>query len=373
MKPSNKKKKEKNKMKKTISALLVCLMILALAACGSGAPAQTAETGEDGSSYVDSINILVYPDYVSEDVLAAFEAEYGIKVNITYLSYEEDNITRVESGDDFDLINPCQETVHQMLQENLLQKINKDNIPNLANLYEQYSTYDYPGEEDYSIPYMCGSMSIIVNKDTCPIEIDEWSDLADPALKGEIVSTDIDRRFVATTLAEQGLDPNSQSQEDLDKVFDWLCAFNSNVKVYDNGAPRTSLENGDCSVAFTYTTDYVLVKQEDPQGNYELVSLPNGWYSRGEWMLAVPASSTKLTEAELLINYIHDAKNYADNVMKYPGVPVNEACTQYLTEEYQELFKAFDIPKSANFFTMDSLPSEAIEMYDLFIASVMAG
>ena len=215
-------------------------------------------------------------------------------------------------------------------------------------------------------------MSIIVNKDTCPIEITKWSDLADPALKGQIVSTDIDRRFVATTLAENGFDPNSENQADLDAVFDWLCPFNSNVKVYDNGAPRTSLENGDCSVAFTYTTDYVLVKQEDPDGNYELITLPDGWYSRGEWMLAIPASSTKAEEAELLINYIHDAKNYADNVMKYPGVPVNEACIAYLTDEYKELFKAFDIPESANFFTLSSLSSESLEMYDLFISNVMA-
>lgn len=373
-------------MKKLIAAILALTMVFALCACGStsAAPAAATEapaadaTVEDiaaadaAPEYADSINILVYPDYLSEDVLASFEQEYGIAVNITYLSYEEDNITRVESGDDFDIINPCQETVHQMLQENLLSPINKDNIPNLANLYDEFNTYEYPGEEDYSIPYMCGSVSIIVNKDTCPIEITKWADLADPALKGEIVSTDIDRRFVATTLAENGFDPNSENQADLDTVFDWLCAFNDNVKVYDNGAPRTSLENGDCSVAITYTTDYILIKQEDPDGNYELVTLPDGWYSRGEWMLAIPASSTRQAEAELLINYIHDAKNYADNVMKYPGVPVNEACTEYLTDEYKELFKAFDIPESANFFTLASLPSESIEMYDLFISNIMA-
>ncbi len=81
---------------------------------------------------------------------------------------------------------------------------------------------------------------------------------------------------MATTLAENGFDPNSESQADLDAVFDWLCRFNSNVKAYDNGAPRTSLEKGDCSVAFTYTTDYVLIKQEDSAGNYELVTLAYG-------------------------------------------------------------------------------------------------
>lgn len=105
------------------------------------------------------------------------------------------------------------------------------------------------------------------------------------------------------------------------------------------------------------------------------ITLPDGWYSQGEWMLAIPASSTKTAEAELLINYIHDGKNYADNVMKYPGVPVNEACTQYLTDEYKELFKAFDIPETAHFFTLSSLSSlssESLEMYDLFISNVMA-
>ena len=355
-------------MKKIITLVLVLALTLSLTACGSAGDSGASA----GSEHADSINVLIYPDYVSEDVLAKFEEDFGIKVNITYLSYEEDNITRVESGDDFDLINPCQETVHLMLQENLLHEIDKSAIPNLANLYDEFNTYDYPGEENYSIPYMCGSISIIVNKDTCPIEINSFTDLADPALAGQIVSTDIDRRFVATILAENGYDPNSTEQADLDAVFDILCAFNSNVKVYDNGAPRTSLENGECSVAVTYTTDYVLIKQEDPEGNYEIVTMPEGYYSRGEWMLAIPASSTKVTEAQMLINYIHDAQNYADNLMKYPGVSVNEAAESYLTDEYKELFAAFAIPESAHIFTLEAMDTEALEMYDLLIANVMA-
>ena len=91
-----------------------------------------------------------------------------------------------------------------------------------------------------------------------------------------------------------------------------------------------------------------------------------------EELKKMPTFKDVNSEAELLMNYIHDAKNYADNVMKYPGVPVNEACTQYLTDEYKELFKAFDIPESANFFTLSSLSSESLEMYDLFISNVMA-
>ena len=100
--------------KKWIVALLLLGLLASLAACSTSkdtaqtttadtTAADTADTAADtdaasdaAESYADSINIMVYPDYVSEDVLAAFEQEYGIQVNITYLSYEEDNITRLK-------------------------------------------------------------------------------------------------------------------------------------------------------------------------------------------------------------------------------------------------------------------------------------
>jgi len=346
--------------KKVLIILLALMMIFTCFGCGN----------KKDSEYAESINILIYPDYVSEDVIAKFEEEYGIKVNVTFLEYEEDNITRLEMGDDFDIVQPCQETAHSMIEEGLLLEINKADIPNLANLYKLYETYDYPGEENYTIPYMCGSYSIIVNKDTCPVEITSFSDLANPALKGQIASVDIDRRLVATILAEQGLDPNTEDKEELYKVFDILTAYNDNVKVYDNGAPRTSVENGECSVAVTYTTDYVLINQEMPEGNWEIVETK--YYSRGEWMFAIPKASTKVTEAELFINFFHDPQNYADNLVKYPGVGVNEKANEYLPADVADLFKAFDIPEGGIYFTLGAQSSEAIELYDLFIADVMA-
>lgn len=371
-------------MKKFIALTLAALMVLSLAACGSSsssaaateepaAATDSADSAEPAAEYADSINILIYPDYVSEDVIAAFEEEYGITVNVTFTTTEAETITKIEGGDDFDVINPNQETVHMMLEENLLQKINKDNIPNLKNLKEQYLVYDYEGEEDYSVPYMCGSLSIVVDKDNCPIEITSWNDLTDPALEGEIVATDMDRRFVATTLGYLGYDPNTESQEDLDAAYDWLCAYNKNVKIYDGGAPRTSLENGECSVAYTYTTDAILALLEEPDANYEIVNPSDAWYSQGEWMFAIPATSTKTTEAELFMNWIHDAKNYADNVMKYPGISVNGAIDEYLTDEYKEIFSAFEVPDGANTFTLTPMSTEVIEMYDLLIANVLAG
>lgn len=364
--------------KKWIALALALGTLLTLSACGTSgstaataAPAASSAAGGE-TAYADEINILIYPDYVSEDVLAAFEAQYGIKVNVTFTTTEAETITKIEAGDDFDVINPSQETVHQMLQENLLQKIDKSAIPNLSNLKDEYKVYDYEGEEDYSVPYMGGSLCIVVDKDACPIEIDSWNDLTDPALKGEIVATDIDRRFVATVLGYEGYDPNSENQADLDAVFDWLCAYNANVKIYDGGAPRTSLENGECSVAYTYTSDAILAMLENPDKNYAIVNPSDGWYSQGEWMFAIPAGSTKAAEAQLLMNWILDSKNYADDVMKYPGIPVDGNIDPYLTDEYKTLFKAFDVPEGAHTFTLKPLATDSLEMYDTLIANVLA-
>lgn len=361
-------------MRKTIMRIvgIVSVASMVLTGCG-GSKAEVASSGaETSGELADSINVLVYPDYISEDMLQAFGEEYGIAVNITYCNSESEIMTKLEAGDDYDLIQPAQATVHQLFLEDLVQKINKDQIPNLSNIKKEYDIYDYPEESDYQVPYMSGSASILVDKDACPIEITKWDDLVSPELEGEISATGIDRLLIARVLAAKGLDPNTENQEDLDAVYDWLCAFDSNVKVYDGGAPRTAVENGECSVAYTYTSDAVLALMEEPDANYELASLSDCIYNCNTQMLAIPAATKKVKEAEMLINWIHDGENYANNVMTYPGIPVNGAIDEYLTDDFKKLLVQFDVPSGAKTFKIEAISSEGLEKYDLIIAKVLA-
>ncbi|MBQ7465265.1 MAG: spermidine/putrescine ABC transporter substrate-binding protein, partial [Oscillospiraceae bacterium] len=82
-------------MKKALSLILVLVMALTLVACG-GQSATTPSGGEAAGS--KELNIFMWSDYMSDDLVANFEQEYGIKVNLSYMNDNADSITKLTAG-----------------------------------------------------------------------------------------------------------------------------------------------------------------------------------------------------------------------------------------------------------------------------------
>nr|NIM98292.1 spermidine/putrescine ABC transporter substrate-binding protein [candidate division Zixibacteria bacterium] len=61
-------------MKKTWKGILICLLLVAL--LGSAAPALAAET----------LSLITWEGYVTDKMIADFEKETGIKVEVTYIA-----------------------------------------------------------------------------------------------------------------------------------------------------------------------------------------------------------------------------------------------------------------------------------------------
>ena len=53
----------------------------------------------------------------------------------------------------------------RMIKENLVQELNKDNIPNISKMDEAYLNLDIDEGNKYSVPYMFGTVGLIYNKD----------------------------------------------------------------------------------------------------------------------------------------------------------------------------------------------------------------
>lgn len=125
--------------------------------------------GSQNASAGGSQQLIVYNwgEYMDSDVIDIFEEETGI--HVVYEEYETNEVMypKIKSGAiSYDLVCPSDYMIQKMIQNDLLQPINFDHIPNASNIgdmyYETSEQFD-PGNL-YSIPYCWGTVGILYNK-----------------------------------------------------------------------------------------------------------------------------------------------------------------------------------------------------------------
>ena len=128
----------------------------------------------------ETINVYNWGDYIDVEVLDQFEQETGIKVIYETFETNEDMYAKIAmGGSSYDVIFPSDYMIERMIQENLLQKINWENIPNVANIDPRFLHEDYDPEAAYSVPYTWGTMGILYNKEMVEETPTSWDTLMD--------------------------------------------------------------------------------------------------------------------------------------------------------------------------------------------------
>lgn len=78
----------------------------------------------------ETISVYNWGDYIEPEVLTLFEQETGIKVIYETFETNEDMYAKIAmGGSSYDVIIPSDYMIERMIQENLLQKVNWENIP----------------------------------------------------------------------------------------------------------------------------------------------------------------------------------------------------------------------------------------------------
>ena len=66
-------------------------------------------------------------------------------------------------GASYDVIIPSDYMISRMIEEDMLEPLNFDNIPNFADVDPALKNPDYDPENLYSVPYMWGLLGVIYN------------------------------------------------------------------------------------------------------------------------------------------------------------------------------------------------------------------
>jgi spermidine/putrescine transport system substrate-binding protein len=248
------------------------------------------------------VNLFGWSEYIPQDVLDGFTKETGIKVNFeTYASNEELLSKLVAGGGNYDLIQPSEYAAELMIRRNMLSPLDPKKIPNWKNIGAEFKGLAHDPQDKYTVPYMTGTVGIVVNTEVVKDDIKGYSDVFQPKFKDRLVVLNDNREIVSWALRTQGKSANDVTAANLAAAKPLVAKWVKLVKVFDSDSPKTALLNGDVDIGIVWSGEAALLWKENKKFKYVL---PVEGAHRFIDILAIPATAKNKDAAMALINYI---------------------------------------------------------------------
>ena len=346
-------------MKKRIfAALCTCAMLCTLlAGCGGGG--STATNGV--------VNVYNWGEYIDMDLLDEFTEQTGIKVNYSTYESNEAMYTKLRSGSvNYDVITPSDYMISRLINEDMLMKLDFDQIPNYANIDEQYKNMVYDPANEYSVPYTWGTTGIIYNPNMVDHPITKWADLFDESLldKHSVLMFDNSRDCIAIALMALGYDINTTNPDEITVAVDLLVKQKESglVQAYVMDQIFDKMANNEAAVGVYYAGDYLIMLEDNP----DLV-----WVEPEEGAnlfldaMCVPTTCKNYDNAMAFINFMCENTSFAQNFEMIGYALPSSGATALLDEEYRDSDVLYPSQEYLNTCTaFVNLPQEALDLYD---------
>lgn len=250
--------------------------------------------------------VIVYNwgDYLDPDVIDMFEEETGI--DVVYEEFETNEIMypKIQSGAiAYDVVCPSDYMIQRMIENNLLDEINYDNIPNLKYIDQKYMDLakGFDPENKYSVPYLWGTVGILYNKKMVDEPIDSWSVLWDEKYKDSILMQDSVRDAFGVALKYLGYSLNSTDLDELQAAKNLLIEQKPLVQAYVIDQVRDKMIGNEAALGVIYSGEALYCQQENPDLDYVIPKEgSNLWMD--SWV--IPKNAEHKKNAEAFINFL---------------------------------------------------------------------
>lgn len=256
-----------------------------------------------GCSSKEKLFVYNVGDYIHPDVIDMFEEEYP-DIKLVYEIYDsnEDMYMKVSSGaSPYDVVFPSDYMIEQMIDEGMLNKINYDNIPNYKNVDANMHNLSYDPTNEYTVPYMWGTMGILYNKTMVKEEVNSWDILWDSKYKGNIYMLNQERDMISIALKKCGYSMNSDNDDELNKAKEALIEQKSLVKAYCGDEIKDNMINNGAALAIVWSGDAYYCMEQNPDLVYAIPEEgSNLWFD----CMVIPTTSKNKDNAEKFIDFM---------------------------------------------------------------------
>ncbi len=316
------------------------------------------------------INVYNWGEYLSNgtddrmDINQEFEKVTGIKVNYSNFETNEGMYAKLKSGaNSYDVIFPSDYMVSRLAEEEMLYKLNFENIPNYKYIGENFKNLSYDPKNYYSVPYTWGRVGIIYNEKMIGHTVRSIDELWNPKHKGQILMFKNSKDAFALALMKLGYDINTTDEKKLREAGELLKLQKPLVQAYVMDQIFDKMQGNEGIIAPYYVGDYLIMKKVNPDLNIYIPDNTNMYVDA----ICIPKNAKNKEAGEMYINFLNEPEVAAENIDFIMYSSPNTEAVKLLKKEIREnkiLYpdkrelknaKSFvNLPKKTNLF-IDSL------------------
>ncbi len=334
----------KSSGKKFLSILLCGILILALAGCGEG----------DKSGQV---NLMTWGgDFIPREIIEEFESETGIKVNYKEVTSNEDMQSLLETNPgQYDLAVVTDYMVDILRQNEYLESLDKESLPNYVNINPVYQGNYYDEGDDFSIPYAISTSFLLVNPEGVEAlgaePIKGYKDLWQEELKDNIVVIDWGVEIIGLVLKTLGYEYNETDPQKVAQAREKLFELRDNIMRFETNTPEDSLVSGEAVAGFMYSNQ--AVKGQAADESLQAVFPSEGMPIYIDCFVMSKDAPNK-EETYKFLNFIMDPEISARIAEITKFTSPNKGAEEYLSEDFKNN-------------VMLNLPDEVVENTSFYI------
>ncbi|AJX32636.1 extracellular solute-binding protein [Burkholderia oklahomensis] len=192
-----------------------------------------------GNAVSAELHIGSWPDYLPDTLIKKFQAETGIKTTLDTYASDAALTQKLQSGGGgYDVVIAGDYYVPVLVKSGLLQKLDKNKLPNIANIKPEYRHPSFDPKRDYAMPYTVVLTGFAY--DSARVsggKLDEsWKSFFDPPaeLRGQIGDLDVEEELYMAASWYLGQDECTENPADAKRVLDVLQKQKPFVKTYSN-------------------------------------------------------------------------------------------------------------------------------------------
>lgn len=249
-----------------------------------------------------TLNVYNWATYIADNTIPDFEEACDINVEYSIFGSADEALAVIRQGNPgYDVLMPSDYIVSIMAEEELIQPIDHDLVPNLDNIAPRFEDIAYDPGFEFSVPYQWGTIGIGYLTEEFPDGVDSWEDVWN--YDGDVAWIEEPRSMLGIGLLMLGYDPNSTDEDELEEAAEYLIDNGENVVAVAADDGQALLERGDVGAAVEYNGDIYQVIYDCECEDFAY-SVPNEGAVVWTDAMVIPSDAPNPDLAHAFIDYI---------------------------------------------------------------------